>query len=194
MIKAIIFDCFGVIITDALQALTDELGATNPSAVGLVKKIVRTMNRGIGDPEKARQDLASAFGITKQELVKRVANGEVKDKAVLDYVKILRKNYKTAMLSNIPGDSLRRRFEAGELEDHFDQVVASGDIGHIKPEPGAYQYVANQLGVSIDECVFIDDREGYVEAAKTLGMKGILYRDLSQMKSELEALLANPKN
>lgn len=189
MIKAIIFDCFGVIITDALQALTDELSTSDPSAVGRVKQIVRTMNKGIGDPEKARQDLAAAFGITKDELVKKVAAGEVKDTVVLSYAKQLRKVYKTAMLSNIPGDSLRRRFEEGELEQYFDAVVASGDIGHAKPEPLAYEHVAEQLGVDPSECVFIDDREGYVVAARDVGMQGIVYEDFNQMKRELEQML-----
>ena len=32
MIKAIIFDCFGVLLTDGLQLLYDELFATDPEA------------------------------------------------------------------------------------------------------------------------------------------------------------------
>jgi HAD superfamily hydrolase (TIGR01509 family) len=195
MIKAIIFDCFGVVITDALQALTDELGTKNPHAVGRVKQIIRTMNKGVGSVETARQNLAKQFGITKEQLRIKVTEGETKDNAVLDYVKELRRNYKTAMLSNIPGDSLRRRFEPGELESHFDAIVASGDIGYAKPERQAYQHAASQLGVEPKECVFIDDREGYVDAARELGMQGIVYKNLKQTRGELEQILAaNSKN
>ena len=190
MIKAIIFDCFGVIITDALQAVTDTLGANDPNAVLRVKKIVRAMNKGLGDPEEARQDLADVFGISKGELQRKIGEGEIKDEVLLDYIGELNKKYKTAILSNIPGESLRRRFEKGELESHFDVVVASGDIGYAKPEVRAYEFVAEQLGVHLDECVFIDDRSVYCETARAVGMQAILYENFGQMKHELEQILA----
>lgn len=38
------------------------------------------------------------------------------------------------MLSNIGSNSLHKRFSDEELEEHFDIVVASGDIGYAKPD------------------------------------------------------------
>jgi putative hydrolase of the HAD superfamily len=59
----------------------------------------------------------------------------------------------------------------------------------VKPAKEAYEYIADRLNVKTEECVFIDDRGHYVEAAKKLGMKGIVYVDFNQMKSELEQIL-----
>jgi epoxide hydrolase-like predicted phosphatase len=189
MVNAIIFDCFGVVITDALQALTDELGRSNPSAVAQVKDIVRTMNRGLSEPEAAKRQLAGIFEVSLEEFREKIADGEAKNPSLLNYISSLRKTYKTAMLSNIPGDSLRRRFAKGELENYFDVVVASGDIGYAKPEARAYEIVAEKLAVRLNECVFIDDRSVYCEGAQAVGMKAIAYKDFVQMKQELEEIL-----
>jgi|GEM_PF-4893866 len=43
----------------------------------------------------------------------------------------------------------------------------------------------------MDECIFIDDREGYCTGAKGVGMQAILYRSFSQMKPELDRLCSS---
>lgn len=184
-----IFDCFGVIIADSLQILTDELRKNNPLAAVQVKNIVRSMNSGVGDLGAARQQIADVFGMDLQEFRNKVNQGEVRDRALMEYISKLHKNYKTAMLSNVPSDGLTSRFTKQELESLFDIVVASGDIGYAKPEPEAYQFVAEKLNVRFDECVFIDDRTVYCEGAKAVGMQAILYEDFAQMKAELEKIL-----
>jgi HAD superfamily hydrolase (TIGR01509 family) len=85
---------------------------------------------------------------------------------------------------------LGRRFQLSELADLFDVVVASGDIGYAKPEAAAYEITADRLGVRLDECVFVDDREPYCEAARGVGMQAIVYRDFAQFQAELQAMLA----
>lgn len=141
MIKAVIFDCFGVIVLDALQA----------QALGQV--------------------------------------GEYKDQAVLDYVRELRAIYKTGMLSNISPEGLDTRFTTDELGQYFDAVIVSGAIGYAKPEPAAYETIADQLGVRLDECIMIDDRQDYCDGALAAGMQAVLYQSLPQLRRELSAIL-----
>ena len=47
MIKAIIYDCFGVLITDRLQELRDEVAERNPSAANDMMELIRAVNKGI---------------------------------------------------------------------------------------------------------------------------------------------------
>jgi putative hydrolase of the HAD superfamily len=70
-------------------------------------------------------------------------------------------------------------------------LVVSGDLGYVKPEAEAYEFTAKQLGVAPEQCIFVDDRIGYVEGAAALGMKAIKYINFKQMKSEIEKILAN---
>lgn len=58
MIKAIVFDCFGVLVTDGLQLMVQDLAASNPSAAQEVGDLVGLSNRGIIDPAEARPKIA----------------------------------------------------------------------------------------------------------------------------------------
>ncbi len=189
MINAIIFDCFGVIITDSLLAMTNELASRNPEAARQVSDIIKANNHGLIDPDDSNRQIAALLGISLDEFQRRKYGGEAKDQAMLDYIASLRPRYRTAMLSNVGGGSLDRRFTVEELDRCFDQVVASGEIGYAKPEPEAYQITAARLGVEPEECVFIDDRPHYCEGARAAGMQAIHYNAFGQFKSELESII-----
>lgn len=189
MIRAVIFDCFGVLITDALQVVRDEIGRTNPEGADEISDIVQAVNRGMIEPGESNDRIAAILGVSVTEYRGRLAEGEVKDERLMTYIQELKRDYKTAMLSNIPGASLRRRFSPEELRGCFDVVVASGDIGFAKPEAEAYEYVADQLGVRLDECIFTDDRELFCEAARAVGMRAIEYRSFTQFRRDLEGVL-----
>lgn len=189
MIKAIIFDCFGVIITDALQQVREEVRQYNPEGAKEIENIVRAANLGLMSPSEGSERVAMILGVTADAYRARIVQGEVKNHALLDYIFALKRSYKTAMLSNIPGPSLTKRFTVEELRSHFDVVVASGDIGYAKPEPEAYEITAERLGVRCDECVFIDDRELFCEGANSVGMRSIAYTDFAQFRASLNALL-----
>ena len=45
-----------------------------------------------------------------------------------------------------------------------------------KPEPAVYLMASERLGLPPRECVFVDDLDSNVEAARQVGMSGILFR------------------
>jgi putative hydrolase of the HAD superfamily len=188
-VKAVIFDCFGVLITDALKLICDELYARDPAACQSVKDLIRATNLGIIDPAESNEQIAAILGISVEDFRAQIVNGEVKDEALMNYIaEDLRPRYKIAMMSNIAGSSLRRRFTSEELDRCFDAVVASGDIGYAKPQPEAYETAAGRLEVRYDECVFVDDREHFCEAARAVGMQAIRYDSFDQFKKDLEGM------
>lgn len=113
----------------------------------------------------------------------------VKNELLLNYIKLLRRDYKTGLLSNIISGGLETIFNTEELEQHFELRVASEDVGMAKPDPQIFELVCEKLGVTPEESVMIDDIPRYIEAAKAVGMKGIVYQDFVQMQQELDALL-----
>lgn len=185
MVQAIIFDCFGVIITDALQAIRDQ----HPDKTDDIADIIKQANRGYMSSHDASTQVAELLGMPYETYRAMLAEGEVKNQELLAYIKQLRKQYKIGMLSNIGRESLWRRFTDEELTEHFDEVVPSGEIGHAKPEPEAYKITAERLGVNPEACVFVDDREPFTNAAESVGMQGIVYTDLRTFKKDLETLL-----
>ncbi|MCL2444750.1 HAD-IA family hydrolase [Candidatus Saccharibacteria bacterium] len=58
----------------------------------------------------------------------------------------------------------------------FDVVVLSGEVGISKPNVGIYEVTINKLRVEVEEIVFVDDVVWNVEAAESLGMKGVVFR------------------
>jgi len=193
MIKAIIFDCFGVVITDAMLVVQQELDAKDPVAGQHMHDLIRANYRGIISPEESNKGIAELLDIPVDEFRDRIDHGEVKDHRVLEYAKELRRTYKTGMLSNIARPSLNRRFTSQELDEYFDVVVVSGDIGYAKPEAEAYEIVADRLGVRLDECIFIDDRAEFCEAARSVGMQGVCYTSLARCKVDIERILSLQK-
>jgi putative hydrolase of the HAD superfamily len=190
MIRAVIFDCFGVIISDALSVIVDELGSRNPAGADEVRSLVRASNKGIIDPNESNKRIADILGVELEEYRQQVRDGEVKDMRVLNLIKNLRTKYKTAMLSNINVPGLMRRFSEAEREEYFDVIVVSAEIGFAKPEAQAYEITADRLAVRLDECVFIDDREDFCEAARGVGMQAVFYQSFDQAKADLERILA----
>ena len=189
VIRAIIFDCFGIIITDALQAICDTLSQTEPEKARQIADAIGLSNKGIVSPESSWASIARILGMSYDDYLARIQQGEAKQQPVLDFIATLRPQYKTAMLTNASGNGLRRRFADGELACYFDIVVASGDVGFAKPEAQVYEITADRLEVRLSECVMIDDREEYCIGAAGVGMRTIWYRSFGQMKRELGRLL-----
>lgn len=190
MVRAIIFDCFGVIITDALKLVIDELDVENSALSQQIMDIIHANNRGLLDNSESNKQIADLLGISVDEWRGRIEHGEVKDEHVLAYVRELRsRGYKTALLSNIGRESLSRRFSADELQADFDIVVASGDVGVMKPDPEIYEHTAQLLGVEPGACVMVDDRETHCAGARAVGMQSVCYANLRQVKQSIEQFL-----
>jgi putative hydrolase of the HAD superfamily len=79
----------------------------------------------------------------------------------------------------------RRQFAATLA--HFDRLILSCEIGHIKPAAEFYHACAHAAGAAPAECLFIDDLPENVEGAQVVGMAGIVFRDVPSL---LEALSA----
>lgn len=188
MIKAVIFDLFGVLVTDALEALVVELRATQPEVAEQVVRSVVASNAGTITHDASRAAIAKLLGITPEEYAQRIRGGEARNQELFDYILELRQVYKTALLSNAGTKSLEVRFAPGELDKYFDAVVVSAVIGYAKPEARAYEITTEKLGVLFNECVMIDDREEYLVGARGVGMQAILYRTLPQLRQDLATL------
>jgi putative hydrolase of the HAD superfamily len=75
------------------------------------------------------------------------------------------------------------------IEDVFELVVDSAFVGMRKPEPEIYTLTLERLGLPAGACVFVDDLEINVDAARSLGMTGIVHRDTPSTIEALEALV-----
>jgi len=103
-------------------------------------------------------------------------------------VRALRPPYRCSVLSNADL-SLRARLK-GELglEHLFDDIVVSAEVGMAKPRPEIFHLAAERLGLPAQACVFVDDWDQNVEAARAVGMQAVLHR--ADQGDDLRAQLA----
>jgi len=108
-----------------------------------------------------------------------------KNCAVYELARRLKERYKVALLSNINTlhfEYLKKEFP---LFDVFDHVITSCELGLRKPEALIYRKTLDILGVLPENTFYTDDRADLIESAKCLGIKGFVFKDLQQLKSDL---------
>lgn len=65
--------------------------------------------------------------------------------------------YKTAILTNGNIRSQRAKIDTVKIAGYFDEIVVSEESGYAKPDPRAFYYVAEKLGLKCDECLYVGD-------------------------------------
>ena len=103
-----------------------------------------------------------------------MCNGEIP--GMLELIQDLKaKGLNIYGLTNWPAetfDEARHRFKTIAS---IDNIVVSSHVKLAKPEPTIYQLLLSKYNLNPEECVFIDDRKDNVDAAKALGINGIVY-------------------
>lgn len=81
----------------------------------------------------------------------------------------LRREVRVGLLSNAH-DVLRADLAHHRLDDAFEHVLVSAELGLAKPDPAIFVLAAETFGVPPDDCYFADDLAANVEAARATGM------------------------
>lgn len=75
------------------------------------------------------------------------------------------------------------------LYDHFDHLILSFEVKLTKDSRQIFLLALEKLKVRASECIFIDDVQKFVDTARSVGMKTILFRNNKQFHSDLKRLL-----
>ncbi|MGO9945903.1 MAG: HAD family hydrolase [Steroidobacteraceae bacterium] len=97
-------------------------------------------------------------------------------------------------LSNMPASTFEYLREQHSFWNVFRGIVISGEIKMAKPEREIFEYLLRRHALAAAETVFVDDHAPNIEAAQTLGLHTVWFRDARQCELELERLLgADPQ-
>ncbi len=76
------------------------------------------------------------------------------------------------------GPMQREKIRGAGLEEQFDGVYISGEVGVWKPEPGIFEHAAADLSVAPRDCVHIGNSiQSDVEGARAAGMTAVLVEE-----------------
>ena len=93
----------------------------------------------------------------------------------------------TAICSNMPREPADELLRRRCYLQPFDHVVASCDVGSIKPEPGIFAVLLDTLKVRPEHTLFIDDRADNAEGARAAGMHAIEFKSAAGLAERLQS-------
>ena len=186
MIKAVIFDLDGVLVTTdelhfkAWKALAEELGITGftmadnarqrgVSRMASLEVVLEKTDKTFTDEEKvALAEKKNCMYVKSLDtLSPSDALGGVNE--FIGYLK--EKGIKTAIGSASKNTPLI--LEKTKLADKFDAISCGLDTTKSKPDPEVFLIAAGKLGIAPEECVVIEDSDAGIEAAKAGGMYAV---------------------
>lgn len=150
--------------------------------------LLRRLEKGELTAEEFSERFAPILGVSADNLVERLFGGIGPDEPMVDAVRRARAaGIKTGLISNSWGDGLA--YDPALLEELFDAVVLSGEVGLHKPQPEIFHLGAERIGVAPEDCVFVDDLRENCEGAEAVGITAILHRGSERTLPQLEELL-----
>lgn len=94
---------------------------------------------------------------------------------------------RVALLSNA-GFDFSDPFRHSPMAEFFEAMFISAELGLIKPDPEIYRVTARELGIPLEQMVFIDNKKINVDAAVALGVTGHVFTTVAELRVFLESL------
>lgn len=108
---------------------------------------------------------------------------------VARWLERLKDRLRVAALSNAWSDARGRTEGLYGIENLVEFVAYSAEIGFAKPDPRAYMFVTDRLGVGPEQALFVDDSPTNIAAAAALGIHCVRCTNPEQMARDVDAAL-----
>lgn len=188
MIKAVIFDFAGVVGVDGYWAwLEDRIPDLDKHRADFHEVSVKADRAEISTSEFVAF-VAGRVGLPPEVAAREMISRFVINHDLVRLITSLKSQYKTGLLSNFVYEWLENILEANDLYRLFDSVIISSRVKMVKPDKEIYELACSKLGIMPSEAVFIDDRQGNIDAAIQCGLHGLLFKDIPSLESELRKL------
>lgn len=98
---------------------------------------------------------------------------------------IASQHYKVVALTNWSHETFPVALSTFDFLHWFEGILVSGEEKTRKPFRDIYELTLSRFNIEAEKALFIDDNLRNVEAAKTLGINSILFKNPKQLKDEL---------
>ncbi len=187
-IKAVIFDFAGVVGVDGYWAWLEEKVPELDRHRDAFHDVSVRADRAEISKDDFVGFVAERTGRTPEVISREMLPRYKINRDLVRFIEALRPRYKTGLLSNFVYEWLEDILATHDLYRLFDTTIISSRVKMVKPDPKIYELACSKLGVLPSESVFIDDRQGHVDAAIRCGLRGLLYKDVPSLVAELRGL------
>lgn len=177
---ALLVDWGGVLTTDvfaSFAAFCTKQGVPADAVTDLfrgnvtARALLADLETGASTTADFEHGLAELVGLPPDGLIAGLTAEMRLESAMVEAVRTARRSgVRTGLVSNSLGPG---GYPKDLLEELFDTVVISGEVGLRKPDPDIYLLAARRLGLSPEQCVFVDDLRGNLKPARELGMETV---------------------
>lgn len=99
--------------------------------------------------------------------------------------RLKQKGYPLYGLSNWSAETFPMTRKKYAFFDLFDDMLISGEVKMIKPEPEIFNLLLERIGLPARACALVDDSDKNIAAAQKMGFQAIRFKSASQLRSEL---------
>lgn len=110
------------------------------------------------------------------------------DEEIEGMIKQLKKDYSLAVVSNIVKPHREYVLKKYPMQELFDYLFFSCDIGMRKPDAEIYNFALEKMNIKPHEAVFIDDYKKNVDIANSLGINSIHFTSAADLRERLKEL------
>lgn len=194
-IQAVIFDLGNVLVFHDNELLFRRMAARAGCTVEALRERVEgelweRINRGQLMGDAIRKEICQRLGaeIPADEFFELFSCHFTPNHEVFPYIERLAGRVKLLLLSNTNDLHARYLLPRLPLLSRFDALLLSHELGLVKPEPEIFLRALEVAGTRPEATAFFDDLPEFVEAARRLGIHGVVVRDARQLPRQLEAL------
>ena len=166
--------------------LLEELGLNSEENYAHERYLLRQQAyRGEMGQEEYQKEILTLYGITQPEQIALGLGAMKKDENNVQFFDGVKETLLTlkeqGYLLGIVTDTANplhaklNWFERGGFGHVWDAITSSLDVGVRKPDPKIYCAALEQLGVTVEQTVFLGHKRSELEGAKAVGMKTIAY-------------------
>jgi putative hydrolase of the HAD superfamily len=195
--RGLLVDWGGVMTTNLLASFSEFCRAEglDPSALAgafrsspEARELLFAFEEGRIEDAEFELGLAQLLGVAAAEgLIDRLFAGSTLEQSMVTAVRAARRaGVRTGLISNSWGTN---RYPYDLLDELFEGVVLSGDVGVRKPAPRIYELGAEAIDLAPSECVFVDDLPFNLPPAENMGMATVHHTGAQTTIDELERVL-----
>lgn len=197
MIKNVIFDLGGVLLTNGTRIFAEKLSSEhNLSFDEVLKEINDTdgagaqYRTGAMSRDQFWQFIISKFVLeeSSDDLENEWINCYELNQETANLIKELKNKYKLFYLSNSVKERIAKLNQRFGLTSFFDGGVFSHEVGVRKPDIKIYKIILQKYNLKSEETIFVDDKEKNLPPARELGLKTILFTSAEDLRTRLHEL------
>jgi FMN phosphatase YigB (HAD superfamily) len=196
VIKTLIFDLGGVVVPLDFPRAYREISAFSPHApeeihrlIGATDLYIRSESGKIDTPDFIRE-MSQALGLDVDEATfRRIWCSVFPPRTLIEdgLMETLHERCRILLLSNTNAVHFEWVRENYPILRHFDGLVLSYEVGHMKPAPEIYREAVRLAGCRPEQCYFTDDTAANVEGAIREGLDAVQFVSSDRLRSDLAA-------